>query len=121
MTREEFELLKKEKFFKSTVVSDSMVPILKEGDRVIVETNVQNLKRFDIIVIYLNGKLICHYLWRMNKFVTPIIVQTRNMKGQVDTPVQLSDCLGKVVSHRIDFLTKLRFLIFSNLLRPSDF
>ena len=111
MKREEFEELRKEKFIKSTVVSDSRAPLIKEAEKITIQTEHGDIKKFDIIVIYLNGKLVCHYLWRLNKFVEPIILQTRNMRGQVDIPVPLTDCLGKVVSHRISFWTRLRLLI----------
>ena len=112
MTREEFDLLKKEKFIMTSVVSDSMVPVIMPQDKITIEVNFKELKRFDLVVIYLNQKLVCHYLWRMNKFVTPILLQTRSMAGHSDIPVPASDCLGKVVSHRLNFWTKLRLLIF---------
>lgn len=111
MTRDEFNLLKKEKFITSHVVSDSMDPLLKVNEKIIIEVDASDLKRFDIVVIFLNEKLICHYLWRINKVLTPILLQTRNMRGQVDVPVPVTDCLGKVVSHRLGFWTKLKLLI----------
>ena len=112
MTREEFEELKKDKFIKTLVISDSMEPILKPQEKITIEVNATELKRFDLVVIYLNQKLVCHYLWRINKIVAPILLQTRSMTGQSDIPVPVTDCLGKVVSHRLNFWMRLRLLIF---------
>ena len=111
MDREHFEELKKLSLFKSKVVTDSMVPVIKVGEEVVIDVNANDIKRFDIIVIYHDGKLICHYLWRKNKLVKPILLQTRNMSGKLDYPVYETDYLGKVVNFRLSFWQKLKILI----------
>lgn len=110
LSREAFEKLKSLPFIKSQIVSDSMTPILNIGDNVLIEVGDLELNRFDIIVIYVDGKLVCHYLWKMNSFVKPILMQTRNMRKQMDFPIDLTDYLGKVVSHKFTFLQKLRLM-----------
>jgi signal peptidase I len=110
LSREKFEELKKLPFFKGKVVTGSMVPVIQVGEGIVVEVGQKNLKRFDIIVIFVDGKLICHYLWQMNKLVQPILLQTRNMAGGLDFPVGLEDYFGKVVSHRISLWQKLKII-----------
>jgi signal peptidase I len=110
ITRDQFEMLKKLPLFKSKIVSDSMVPILNIGDEIVIDIGYKDIKRFDIIVIYLDEKLVCHYLWRMNKLVQPILLQTRNMSGMLDYPVKLENYLGKVVSHKLSLWQKLKII-----------
>lgn len=88
-----------------------MEPVIHVNEDIVVNVGEMNLKRFDIIVVWLDGKLVCHYLWQMNRFVKPLLLQTRNMKGQLDFPVKEEDYLGKVVSHRISFWRQLRILL----------
>lgn len=110
LTEEEFKVLKKLMMFKSKVITGSMIPIINIGDEVIVEVGQTDIKRFDIIVIYLDNKLICHFLWRKNKVVKPILLQTRNMSKKLDVPIQEENYLGKVISHKIGFWYKLKLL-----------
>ena len=110
LSRDEFENIKKRPYLKSQVVSDSMVPVLKVGDRVVIEIGNLNLQRFDIIVIFVDGKLICHYIWKINSFVKPVIIQTRNMRKHTDMPIMLDDYLGKVVSHQLSLWQKFKLI-----------
>ncbi len=110
LTREEFEKLKSHTVLKSRVISESMEPVIKIGDEVVVDVGNLNLEPFDIVVIYLNQKLVCHYLWRKNQFVKPILYQTRSMLKKMDMPVTEDLILGKVISHKIGFWRKLRLL-----------
>lgn len=109
-SREHFEELKKLSLFKSKVISDSMEPIIKIGEEVVIDVGNMDIKRFDIIVIYNDGKLVCHYLWKMNRYLKPILLQTRNMAGKLDYPVYTEDYLGKVLSHRLSLWQKLRII-----------
>lgn len=111
--REKFNSLKKLPFFKGPVITGSMIPVIQIGEKIVVEIGKKDLKRFDIIVIFDQNKLICHYLWQMNLKVEPIILQTRNMAGAFDTPVYMEDYLGKVVSHRLNFWQKLKIIFKS--------
>lgn len=114
-SREDFKKLKMNPFFKGIVVTDSMEPLIMVGDKIIVEVGNQELKRFDIVVFFQNGKLICHYLWAKNVIIQPILFQTRSLKYvKKDFPVAMEDYLGKVVSHRLPKLEKLK-IIFSQI------
>lgn len=110
ISREQFNNLKTLSFFKSKVVTNSMVPVIQIGEEIIVDVGDRELKTFDIVVIYLDEKLVCHYLWQINKFLKPILLQTRNMSGRLDYPVSIEDYLGKVLSHRLSLWQKIRIL-----------
>ena len=98
ITQEIKEEILKNSIFKGTVVTGSMVPVIKVGESVVVEVKANNLKRFDIIVFVENQKLICHFLWQMNTRVSPILYQTRNMFGGKDFPIREEDYIGRVIS-----------------------
>lgn len=111
LDRETFQEIKKLPIHKGKVVTNSMSPIIKVGEEIVIDVGAKDLKRFDIIVIYQNEKLICHYLWQMNKIVKPILYQTRNIWGQTDFPIEDKDYLGKVVSHHMSFFWKLKIFL----------
>lgn len=110
ISRETFDKLKELTMFKSKVVSNSMEPVIKIGEEVVVDVGNLSIKRFDIIVIYLDGKLVCHYLWQMNRYLKPILLQTRNMSGKLDFPVAVEDYFGKVLSHRLSLWQKIKII-----------
>jgi len=99
-------------YFKGTIVSGSMEPVIKVGEEILIEVKAKNLKRFDIIVFVRDEKLVCHYLWNLNRFIRPLLLQTRNIQGLRDYPIKEEDYIGKVVSHKLSFLRKLK-IVFS--------
>lgn len=99
-------------FFKGRIVTASMVPVIKVGEEILVEVKAEELKRFDIIVFLQDKKLICHYLWNINRFVEPKLMQTRNISGGLDFPIAESDYIGKVVSHRMPWWRILKITLF---------
>ena len=109
-TRVEFEALKKMPMFKGKIVSNSMEPVIMVGEDIVVAVGEQDIKRFDIIVIFFEEKLICHYLWQKNRSLKPILLQTRNMFGQRDIPIREEDYFGKVLSHKLSLWQKLKIL-----------
>lgn len=114
ITREEFNQLKQLPLFKGTIVSGSMMPLMPIGTPIVVAVGDQTIKRFDIIVFYNENKLICHFLWNINKIVTPKLLQTRNLVNfGVDFPITMDDYLGKVVSHQLRLRDKLRLIMHS--------
>ena len=98
-------------FFKGKIVSGSMIPVINIGEEILIEVKARNLKRFDIIVFLREEKLICHYLWNINRVVKPLLLQTRNIKGGKDYPIKEEDYIGKVLSHKLSFFRKLRIVI----------
>ncbi len=108
VTREVFQKLKSQPFFKGVVVSDSMSPVIKVGDKIVVEVNSQGLNRFDIIVFWKDGIFVCHYLWAMNRVVKPVLLQTRSLPGGKDIPITFDDYFGKVMSHKLSTWDKMK-------------
>jgi hypothetical protein len=111
LTREQFEHLKTIPIFKGKIVTGSMVPVIGIGENIVVEVGTQELSRFDIIVFYQGEKLVCHYLWRLNRRVEPILMQTRSLSGGRDYPIGIQDYLGKVISHRLPTWRKWLILL----------
>lgn len=112
-SKEDFDRLKVLPFFKGVIVSDSMSPLIKTGDSIVVEVGTEDIRRFDIIVFWNESekKLTCHYLWAINRFFTPVLYQTRSIRyGFRDHPISRAEYLGKVVSHRLSQWQKLRIL-----------
>jgi signal peptidase I len=113
-SRETFERLKSLPIFKGVVVTNSMEPLIMVGDKILVEVGATDIKRFDIVIVLLNGVLTCHYLWIKNRHITPILLQTRSLRYYgADFPVELSDYLGKVISHRLKWHQKFRIILRS--------
>lgn len=110
MTREEFERLKAVPFFRGKIVTGSMDPVIKIGEEIVVDVGCRDFKRFDIIVFFQSDKLICHYLWRKNSIVKPVLYQTRALNGGYDLPVTEELCLGKVISHKLPLWRILKSL-----------
>lgn len=108
MDRQHFEILKKVPLYKGKIVSNSMEPVIRVGEEVVVDVGAKDIQRFDIIVIYVEGKLICHYVWQVNRLVMPKLIQTRNMGGKLDFPVSEADYLGKVLNFKLNWWHKLR-------------
>ncbi len=99
-------------FFKGIIASDSMYPLIKTGDKIYVEVGQKNIERFDVIVFLNDGLLTCHYMWSMNRLVSPILIRTRSLKyGHRDDPFLFDDYLGKVVSHRFSKWQKLKLML----------
>lgn len=111
ISKEEFENLKKHPFFKGKIVSSSMSPVIKEGESIVVDVGQMKIKRFDIVVIYMDDILVCHYLWRFNQLIHPIYMQTRSLSGGVDIPITLDNYLGKVVNFDLGLLRKTQIFL----------
>lgn len=110
ITPEIFDLLKEKSQFRGKIITDSMSPVIKVGEEIVVEVLSGDLRRFDIIVFKQDDKLICHYLWGLNQEVEPRLMQTKSLKGDKDLPIKPEDYLGKVVSHKLSLWRKLRIL-----------
>lgn len=110
MTRDDLSELKKLKTFKGVIVSGSMIPVINVGETIEVEVGNLDLKRFDIVVFFSKDRLICHYVWRMNRIVKPILIQTRSLSGGLDLPIALEDYLGKVTNFQLSGWQKFKIL-----------
>ena len=98
--------------FKGKIVSGSMEPVIKIGEEILVVVKAKDIKKFDIIVFKQNNKLICHYLWSINKMIDPKLMQTRSLLGGKDFPIREEDYIGKVVSHKLSVWRILKIIFF---------
>lgn len=104
------------------VASDSMNPVIKVNDLILLESlkDPKTLKRFDVIVYEKDQTLICHFFWCLNSIQHPPTICTRSLKEpcQNELPFTEDKVIGIVSSHRIGRLRRTA-LILGNLLRSS--
>lgn len=96
------------------VVTGSMEPVIRIGDVVAVVPVRLPPRRFDILVFRRKNKAIVHYLWHINRIPaedgSPVFI-TRALTGGEDLPVQATEVIGSVVSHRLSLSWKLRLFL----------
>ena len=99
-------------FSTHTVVTGSMEPIIKIGDRIIVDLKNKNFQIHDIIVFWMNGILICHTLIHINQIVSDqdqrVFLTAPYYKMGVDLPIREDQILGIVMSHKLSWWSKLK-------------
>lgn len=99
--------------FRGKIVTGSMVPVIQIGDIVeIVPIQIDELKRFDIIVFIQNKKLICHFVWMRSQINLDYIITKSMMNGE-DLPIHKDEILGLCHNFKIPFWRKLK-LLFNN-------
>lgn len=108
---DKFCLLKDAPTFKGKIASSSMEPVIRIGDIVSVEVGTKDLKRFDIIVFWREGKLTCHFLWNINKRVSPYLLLTKSLRLETDPPIKPEEYLGKVISHNLSGFMKFKIYV----------
>jgi signal peptidase I len=104
--------LRKQGALEIELISGSMSPIMPTGTRAMIEPcQYEDLRRFDSIVFFSDGILICHSIWGLGEFRAPNgdrTIVTRGLANPLaDDPVRESVVLGRVTSHRV---SKGRFL-----------
>jgi len=102
-----------QKIFRGKILSESMEPVVKKDEEIVVEVKAANLQRFDIIVFEDGNKFICHYVWSVNKMIEPKLIQTRSMSGIKDFPFKEEHYIGKVISHKLSFWQRIKILLFN--------
>jgi signal peptidase I len=99
-------------FSSHIVVTGSMEPIIKVGDRIIVDLKNKNFKVHDIIVFWMNGILICHTLIHINKIVSEqnqkVYLTAPYFQKGIDLPIREDHILGVVISHKLNWWSKLK-------------
>lgn len=117
---DEFQLLKarlKEKgSFSATIISGSMLPLIKVGDIIeFVPVQTDQLKVFDIVVFWTNQMLVCHFVLKIktvdfnsngSRMVT-MALATAN----TDFPFLEERLLGKVVNFKLSFWMKFKIFV----------
>lgn len=110
--------LKKKGLLCFNVVSGSMEPIIKTGEKIIVQNFESEPSEFDIVVFFQRGILICHYIWHVNQMRSKeghLIYVTRGLHGREDLPIEADQVLGRVTSHRISSWNRLRITLKDRL------
>ena len=101
------------------IVSPSMDPLIRVNDTVTIEpvADVTSLRRFDLLVFELQGRLTCHFLWHR----TGSQFLTRNLRDVYnnDLPISTRAILGRVVDRRIPVAKRLAIVI-GNLMRNTS-
>lgn len=107
---EDFERLKSVLQLKGGVeiriVSESMVPLLPVGAIAeLVPCGYDDLRRYDLVVFWYQGRLVCHCVWDHGHFKSANGERTLITRGLAnagsDDPVHESWILGRVVSHAV--------------------
>lgn len=96
--------------FTFIVSSDSMEPVIKTGEEVVVEPIREPLKLFDIIVFFQNNDLLCHMYIKPSRLNDGFLTSSYKYKSY-DFPVKKENVLGVIGSHRVGFFRKLQFLM----------
>lgn len=96
------------------VVSDSMLPLIKIDEQLTLTKLPTELKIFDTIVFYDNGKLICHFVWKDQRALNGTLV-TRSLKEPYknEIPRKYSNIVGWVPTKKISFMIKLKIVLLS--------
>jgi len=94
------------------IASDSMLPILKVGQRcLLVGTSIQDLTKFDIIVFQRGRFLIAHYVWHINRHIEMGTIVTRSLNpGYEDLPISPENVLGRL-KERIPSWLRFRLIL----------
>lgn len=97
-----------------TVVSNSMVPIIKVQDVIQVKkVETKDLKPFDIILFYQGGRLNCHFLtktdWQNNTFIT----QSYKNFPSPDFPLKAENIIGIITNKKLNLWHRFKVLLLS--------
>ena len=93
---------------KAKVMSDSMEPVISIDDLIIIDTNIDQIKQYDIIVLWdkASQKLLCHVLnhiyFTSNNSINTY--QTIGLKNRHhDLILTQEEILGKVINYQLRF------------------
>jgi signal peptidase I len=81
------------------VSGHSMVPVLREGDRILVSHQCAQIRAGDIIVFWQNGRLLIHRAVRLSGTLPDRVFLTKGDNTQhFDSPVNARDVIGRVIA-----------------------
>jgi hypothetical protein len=101
-----------QKIFFINVVSDSMSPLVKINDKLIVTpVDLSKLRRFDVILFWYRGAPTMHFYWGENTLTEKGTIMTKSLKSpvEIDDPIPKDKVLG-IVKIRMPLWAKLLFL-----------
>jgi hypothetical protein len=118
-SKEEFRTLKDDISTQGNldirVVSDSMVPIMMINESFIVDNigDLEELKKFDIVIFLLDEKLMAHFFWGKNFMNTEFMFKSLKEINSFDLPIPRENILGRV---RLEFPLKFKLKVFASLI-----
>ena len=100
-----------------TIVSDSMSPLIKVGERVEVR-HKEDYGLFDVVIYHhRDGRLICHYIWQKSQMEQGAYL-LRSFKGSAfDLPVAAEKILGHVAGKKLT--GRWQFFIFLKFVKQK--
>jgi hypothetical protein len=93
-----------------SISSDSMHPVIKVGDQVVVQPLTEDLKVFDLLVFFQENDLVCHIFIKKSQLSDTFLTASYKYK-KYDYPVKKENILGYVSSHRLSFANKALMLL----------
>lgn len=94
-----------------TVISDSMDPVIKVGEEIILaKVEKSQLKLFDIIIFEQAGRLNSHFLTQIDSENNRYITRSLKSPDSNDYPIQWEQILGKVSTKNLSWIQKLKVL-----------
>lgn len=118
LSKEEFQNL------RIDLQSKGILSLNLHGQTLEIETikDIKSLRRFDPILYWQDGELICHYLWRLNRLFMQdesLLLQTRPLTplSAPDSLVSLPQILGKPKHVRLPLWKKLMILLHALFMR----
>jgi signal peptidase I len=107
--------LNEQGFLPIRIMSGSMEPVIKTGEKLTVAEIAEPLRIFDIIVFWDGSVMVCHFVWRINRAIKSKgehwIVTRSLVSSREDFPILESHILGRVTDRKLPFLRKLRILL----------
>ena len=84
-----------------SAAGSSMFPLIREGDRILVECCSTGIRRGDIIVFRRKGRFIAHRVLRMHREAPePIFITKGDNALHTDPPIQAKEIVGRVLAIR---------------------
>ena len=116
------KLITKDGFIEVNMTGNSMDPILRDGDKIIVKrVDPRYLKRFQIILFWQNEALVTHYIRHLlpPESNTRYDIITKGIKNNyLDKPISFSDVLG-IVDKQIPLYIRVKNLIGDLIIRKD--
>lgn len=96
---------------KLTVITDSMEPLIKVGEEIILTKIDKNqLNIFDILVFEQAGRLNSHFLTQIDHKKNCYVTRSLKNPDTNDYPIQWEQILGRVSTKNLNWIQKLKIL-----------
>lgn len=104
-------VLKETGVAKITMKGTSMEPLIHDGDEFIVKKFQEKfvLKKFDIILFYIDQSLVCHYIREIHRVDNQVYYVPKGLNNKfLDPKIMAKDIIG-IVPLKIPFSRKILF------------